>query len=63
NESAEVQYNAEVQHNTEVQHNAVDLIQSDENSAEYLHTTIETDTDRLYSDEEQPNNLNDEDTP
>ncbi|CAG8486697.1 16118_t:CDS:2 [Racocetra fulgida] len=52
-----------VQYNAEVQHNAVNLTRSDENSAEHLYTTVEMDTNRLYLDEEQPNNLDDEDTP
>ncbi|CAG8659638.1 9839_t:CDS:1, partial [Gigaspora rosea] len=44
----------------DVQHNAVDLTKSD---TEHMRTTVETDTDGLYSDEEQPNNQDDEDIP
>ncbi|RIB01272.1 hypothetical protein C2G38_2150532 [Gigaspora rosea] len=61
--NAEVQCNAEVQHNAEVRHNAIDLTRLDENSAEHLRTTVKTDNDGLYSDEEQTNNPDDEDTP
>ncbi|CAG8672855.1 23616_t:CDS:2 [Gigaspora rosea] len=61
--NAEVQRNAEVQHNAKVRHDAIDLTRLDENFAEHLRTTVEMDTDGLYSDKEQTNNPDDEDTP
>ncbi|CAG8535268.1 5025_t:CDS:2 [Racocetra fulgida] len=47
----------------EVQPNAVDLTRLDKNSTEHLNTRVETDTDGLYSDEEQPDNSEDVNTP
>ncbi|CAG8548160.1 4054_t:CDS:2, partial [Racocetra fulgida] len=47
----------EINKKAEDQQNAVDLTQSDEPP----HARVETDTDGLYSDEEQPNNLDDDD--